>query len=285
MNPSFLFLLMPLLLNDASAAIPDAKVLTDCRASKEFITLHAYLKKDPDDRLQDPEAIEIAKKAVQGCSGAAQRFIRVSKTLGIAGVSRKNRMTGALDFALRDEATTEAFIAVFRAASASDVLDLDLDASLELARSLSVEFKGDPAQALRDFEQILKWCSDATRSGLSRKDCGNFAAGIARSGEGRKEKVSQAWIDLFDDLTSSSGPGLTTGEARDLAREMAPHGPGAWKDFSAAYEYALGAKGLGFTRDQSIELAKVLVSLKPQEALKNGETGIRPETKKVRSGH
>jgi len=278
MYPSFLFLLIPLLLSDARAELPNVKERTECGASKEFVTLHAYLKKDPDDRLQDPDALELAKTAVNGCSGAAHRFIRISKTLGIAGVNRKDRMTLASDFALRDEATTEAFVTVFRAASASDVLDLDLDASLQLARALSVEFKGDPAKALKDFERILKWCSDATRSGLIRRDCGSFSVEIARTGEGWNDSVAKPWIDLFEYLTSSSGPGLTTVEARELARKLALHGPGALKNFSVAYEYASDSKGLAFTRDQSIELAKTLVGFK------NEKTGTLPGTKKARSG-
>ncbi len=284
MYPSFLFALLTLLLNESLAEVSHSKERIDCGASKEFVTLHSYLKKDADDQLQDPDALELAKKAVQGCSGAAHRFIRASKTLGIAGVNRKNRMVLALDLSLRDEATAEAFVAVFRAASASDVLDLDLDASLQLAKSLSVEFKGDPTRALKDFDRMLKWCSDSARSGLIRRDCGMFAVEIARTGEGWKDPVAKAWIDLFEYLTSSSGPGLTTGEARELARQLAPHGPGALKNFTAAYEYALDNKGLAFSRDQSIELAKTLVSLSHPEALKSGETGTPQGTKKVRSG-
>ncbi len=284
MYPSFLFVLLPLLLSESRAEVPQGKVRIDCGASKEFVTLHVYLKKDADDGLQDPDALELAKKAVKGCSGAAHRFIRVSKTLGIAGVNRKNRMTLALDFSVRDEATTEAFIAVFRSASASDVLDLDLDASLQLARSLSLEFKGDPSKALKDFDRMLKWCSDSARSGLVRKDCGMFAVEIARTGEGWKDPVAKSWIELFEYLTSSSGPALTTGEARELARQLAQHGPGALKNFSTAYEYALDSKGLAFSRDQSIDLAKTLVSLSQAETVKSGETGTLPGTKKVRSG-
>ena len=285
MNPSFLFILMPLLLSEARAESTDLKWRTECGASKEFVTLHGFLKKDPEDRIQDPDALELAKKASKGCSGAAQRFIRVSKTLGIAGVNRKNRMEAATEFSLRDDASTETFVAVFRAASASDVLDLDLDASLRLARSLSSEFKGDPAKALRDFERILKWCSDATRSGLIRKDCGAFAVEISRTGEGWKESVSEPWIDLFGYLTSTSGPGLTTGEARELARELALNGPGALRNFSVAYEYALDSKGLAFTRDQSVALAKDLVSLKTApDSIRSEERETRPGTRKVRSG-
>jgi hypothetical protein len=284
MYPSILFLLMPLLLTEARADLLSGIYRTDCGASKEFVTLHAYLKKDQDDRVQEPDAVELAKTAVKGCSGAAHRFIRVSKTLGIAGVNRKNRMALAIAFALRDEASTEAFITVFRSASASDVLDLDLDASLQLAKSLSVEFKGDPSKARKDFERILKWCSDATRSGLIRRDCGRFSVEIARTGEGWKDSVAQPWIELFDYLTSSSGPGLTTAEARDLAKRLSLYGPDALKNFSVAYEYALSSKGLAFTRDQSIELATTLVGLSPSGAIKSGETGTRPVTQNARTG-
>jgi hypothetical protein len=184
MNPSFLFFLTILLVNDVRADSPATREKVDCGAVKEFVTLHSYLLKDPDDRVKESDALEIARKVASGCSGAAQRFIRVSRTLAIAGVNAKNRHEIAMDFASRDAETTEAFVAVFRMASAEDVLDLDLDSALRLARSLSIEFKGDPTKALRDFERILKWCSDATRSGLSRKDCGGFSVGIARAGGG-----------------------------------------------------------------------------------------------------
>lgn len=284
MNPSFLFFPLVLLLTDARADLPGTKERIDCGAGREFITLHSYLKRDPDDRLQDPDAIEVAKRAAGGCSGAAQRFIRISKTLGIAGVNRKNRMELASEFVSRDSATTEAFVTVFRLASASDVLDLDLDASLKLARSLSLEFQGDPARALKDFERILKWCNDATRSGMIRKDCGGFAVEIARTGEGWKDAVAKSWIELFDYLTSSSGPGLTTAEARELSRTLARQGPGALRNFASAYEYALDPKGLAFSRDQSIELAKMLVNMSPSESVRSGETAPLPATKKVRSG-
>lgn len=285
MNPSILFFPLVLVLSDARADLPEMKDRIDCGAAKEFVTLHSFLKRDPDDRLQDPEAIEVAKRAASGCSGAAQRFIRVSKTLGIAGVNRKNRMELASEFVGRDSATTEAFVTVFRLASASDVLDLDLDASLKLARSLSLEVKGDPSKALKDFERILKWCNDATRSGMIRKDCGGFAVEIARTGEGWKDAVAKSWIELFDYLTSSSGPGLTTAEARELSRTLARQGPGALRNFAAAYEYALDPKGLAFSRDQSIELAKTLVNMDPADTFRSGTTGTLPGTKKARSGH
>lgn len=284
MYPSFLFLLIAFLLNDARADSPAKRERVDCGAVKEFITLHSYLRKDPEDRAKESDALETAQKAAKGCSGAAHRMIRVSKTLGIAGVNRKNRMEIGMEFALRDTATTEAFIGVFRMASAEDVLDLDLDSALRLARSLSIEFKGDPTRALQDFERVLKWCSDATRSGLTRKDCGEFSARIARAGEGWREGVSKAWIGLFEFLTqSSSGPGLTSGEARDLARDLAASGPAAMKSFSAAYEYALDTEGLSLTRDQSIELAKSLVSMSGTDGIKNELQRILPEKSKVRS--
>jgi hypothetical protein len=264
--------------------IPLASATEECGAPREFITAHSFLKSDPEEQLKDPEALELARKISAGCQGAAKRYIRTSKTLSLAGANRKDRSRIALETAVAGDAVQEAFVSVFRIASASDGLDLSLDRSLELARKLSIEFKGSPAEASRDFERLVRWCSDPERSGMARSDCGEFAAEVARSPAALGVSVSKAWIESFENLTRKGGPELIASDALKLARELASSGPRAHRGFLDLYEYAVSPKGLSWGRDEAIRFAKTVAMMPVAEEFKTAKPAKNRERKKSPPG-
>jgi hypothetical protein len=248
-----------------TAATTAPKETTTCRATREFVTALEFLRGDDDFKLKESDARDLAFKIVNGCTGAASRFIRVSKTLIKAGASQKNASELALRFSTGTDAEADAFISAFRRSIAEDGLDLDFDSSLKIASSLSKEFSGDLKKVRKDFEKLVDYCSDESSLNLPKNQCGSFAAKIASLGEPWKDGIAKPYIQAFEYLSSEKGPGLVTGDALAVAETVVTDGPGGFDNFKQAYQYATSDKGLGMRRDEAVAFAKKLTAIRAPE--------------------
>lgn len=232
-----------------------------CTTTREFVTALEFLRADENFRLKESEARDLAFKVAEGCTGAAKRFIRVAKTLVSSGSTRKNATETGLKFASTSDAATDAFTTVFQQTIAEDSLDLDFEASLRIALSLSKEFSGDLKKVREDFVKVVDFCSDTETVGLARSQCGPFAANVAKAGEKWNSGIAQPFIQSFEYLRSNSGPALVTGDALKVAEALITKGPGAPDNFKQAYQYASSNSGLGLTREDAIRFAKKMASI------------------------
>ncbi len=260
---------------------PSQAAIESCSTTKEFVTTFEFLKQDEEFKVKDAEAQPIALEVASGCTGAAKRFIRISKTLTRSGATNKNAIQTALPFAAATDTEAETFVAVFRRAIAEDSLDLELGDALKIALKLSKNFSGDQKRVREDFDRIADFCADSTKMGLPRLQCGEFAAEVASQGEKYEEGVSKSFFALFEYLKSESGPQLTTADALQLSKKLAARGPMSYDNFKQAYQYASSEKGLKLARADAIQFAKKISELEKAStnAVKTSGSAVSPAKK------
>ena len=232
-----------------------------CLTTREFVTGLEFLRSDEDFRLKEPDARALAFQIAEGCTGAAKRFIRISKTLTKAGATRKNASETGLKFSMGTDAETDAFNTAFRSAIAEDGLDLDFESSLKIALSLSKEFAGDLDKVRKDFEKIVDYCANGNALALPKSQCGTFAASIAKKGTSWQNGVADSFIKSFQYLTSEKGPALVTHDALKIAESLITQGPEALDNFTQGFQYATSTGGLSLTRDEAIQFAKKMSAI------------------------
>lgn len=270
--------LTTLLVITASASALSAEPAPECPRAREFITTLEFLRQDVSLKVPETQARTVATAVSAGCGGAAQRFIRVAKLLNTSGFGGNDSLEEARALARATDAETDTFIIVFRQAFLGEYLDLDLRASLNLAKSLSTSFEGDTEVARSDFNRIIQLCLSAEGKGglnLPRPACAQFAADIARIGmrgawkpastptptneKKKRPGVSEPFIRALNFLREDpTGPALTSAAALQLAREVVERGPEAEASFVTAYRYASSKKGLDLARAEAIAFAREL---------------------------
>lgn len=239
----------------ASAPAPTAPPIS-CTASREYITALEYLRAHSEFVIPEKVARDTALRVSRGCTGAAQRFIKVTGTLAHAGLQTGDAVRTGLDFAKRSDIESETFVAVFLQAFARDSLDLDLRTSVQLARSLSTEFRGDILAVRKDWESLVKFCITDQGLGLPLPQCAALATRIAQKGEPFSGGVSTSFVQAFQFLTSDKGPSLTTQQALQLAERLVGNGKEGIENFILAFKYGTSSQGLALTSRDAIEFAR-----------------------------
>lgn len=259
-------LLAPILTAIASTPAHGA----DCPRAREFITTLEFLRQDTDLKVPEAQGRKLASQVAAGCAGAAQRFIRVAKLLNASGLGGRDAIETALPFSERTDAETDTFIVVFRHAFVEEFLDLDLKASIDLARSLSSSFEGDVLAARDDFEKLIQFCVSPRKLDLPKPLCAGFAADTARIGSTKpwgSGGVAAPFIQVYEFLRSdTAGPALGASAALNLTREIISRGPDSSEGFMAAYRYASAKKGLDLARAEAISFARDLAGDAPGRA-------------------
>ena len=253
---------LPFSIIASAATTPSTPGVANCTTTREFVTTLEFLRAKKDFEIPEAEARKIASRVANGCTGSAQRFIRVSSLLANAGLGSKDAIEQGLDFSRRADAEVEAFGAVFRRAFLENYLDLDLRSSLQMARALSREFDGDLTHVRQDFEQLVDFCVRDKSLNLPKPECGAFAARITRKGQIWNGAVARPFIDAYAYLTSDKGPHLITGNALSLAEDLVSTGPGGIENFTQAYRYAASAKGLAMSDTDALTFAKEMAQRK-----------------------
>ena len=255
-------ILVALLSNSVTSFGEEAKksdkseFIWNCQADREFITTYEYLKHKKEFGLKPEDMRNIASAVTKGCTGAASSFIDATELLLKTGVDGKTAVEQARDLAVKGEAYTKAFIAIYRGAFAKEFLDLDTGTAIRLARKLTGEFKGDPKVAAEDYFAIATFCVQAKNLDLPRPECAVMAARIAGYSEESKMAVGKAFIDAVEYLTSKKETNLPMRDALSLAESLIAISPEAVKSFKTTYEYASDKSGLKLTRTDAIQFAK-----------------------------
>jgi hypothetical protein len=257
-KPFLLLVLIPLLLPCARAA----ESPQSCTTTREFITTLEYLRDQRDFKIRDDEERKIASKVARGCTGAAERFIQVTDVLSASGLSADDSVRTGLQFASRTKTEVAAFITVFKEAFLAEHLDLDMRSALELSRSLSSGFDGDVTAVSKDFQTLVDFCL-GERIGLPRPACAEFAAATTRKGQQWNGGIARPFIRIYEFLTSTDGPHLTTGQALKVAGGLIVAGPDSADNFIVGYKYAASRNGLRLSSIDAIEFARDLTMRRP----------------------
>jgi hypothetical protein len=250
-----LFLALGIAGSVARAASASTTQISSCTTAREYITTLEYLRDRKELALPEADARKTALEASKGCTGAAQRFIRVSLVLSQAGLGSLDAVKRGLEFAKRTDQETETFMTVFRRAFARDAMDLDLRSSIRMAEDLSRDFEGDTIAVRDDFERLLDFCSGSSRLGLPKPQCGSFAARLAKQGQKWSGGISVPYIQAFEFAVSEKGPSLPTSKAIEIANQLVVAGPGSTENFIAAYKYAVAKRGLALADQAALGFA------------------------------
>jgi hypothetical protein len=255
MNLKSLFLGIIFLALAAPVRLAHSAAVTSCTTSREYITTLEFLRDRKELAIAEPDAQKVALEASKGCTGAAQRFVRVAVLLEQAGLGPKDTIRRSLEFAHRTDQEADTFATVFRLAFDQDAMDLDLRASMKMAEELTQSFDADTVAVRDDFEKLLDFCASSGKLGLPKPECGAFAARLAKEGEKWSGGISVPYIEAFDFVTSEKGPHLATSKALEIAGKLVAAGPDSADNFITAYKYAVSKKGLGLADNAALKFA------------------------------
>lgn len=234
----------------------------NCSTAKEFITSLEFLRGKKDLAIPENQTLRLANQIAEGCTGAAQRFIRVYGILAHSGLASNDSIATALIFSKRSDQETDTFTTVFKMSFLEEYLDLDLRSAMKLALALSVEFSGDIAPVRDDFSKLVNFCVRKSDLNLPRPQCATFAARLTKIGTHWRGGVAEPFMELLDYTRSSKGPGLILGQALALTEEVIAAGPGAPDNFLQAYRYAISPKGLTMTQQDALAFARKMANRK-----------------------
>jgi len=236
-----------------------------CMPLREYVTTYNYLENHKSYALTTKHAYKIADSVSKGCTGAAERFIKITGLLSHATIDTQTAMKKAIKFALSTNTLTNNFITIFKNTYSEDALDLNVNESLKMASELSIDFKGNPEVVREDFEVLVAFCISSDDLDLPKKRCAQMAYRISKLGEKFEGRVSEEFLDLFEYLNNADGPNLTTFDALKIAEQALQYGPAANENFIDAYKYAVSESGLNLNRAESVKFAKLMASRSLQE--------------------
>jgi hypothetical protein len=205
---------------------------------------------------------KLAEEVAAGCDGAGRRFISVVATLMRAGLTGNDAVAQGKEFALHSDQAAQAFVGVFRIAYSEEGLDLDLGASLGLARDLSVEFDGEALWAYGDFKRVAELCMGKRGFDLPRGECGRLAQRIAKNSI--KGTSGAEFARAYQFLrVKKKGPGMTTAQAVDFAEKLTLAGPDAIDNFISGFQFAMNRKGLNASVEEALIFAEKMALMTP----------------------
>lgn len=181
--------------------------LVACESTREYVTTVEFLRDKKDFGLNTNQIYKIADKVSLGCSGASQRFIKISNLLTRVGVDSTSALKHALKFSKKEDSFVDAFITVFKQTYTPSKLDLDALNSLNISLKLSVEFKGNIEHAVKDFDELVDFCKSRKEMDLPLPLCAQLATRVTRLGQNFDEQIAPAFIELVKFLEENSkGP-------------------------------------------------------------------------------
>lgn len=227
--------------------------LLKCESTREYVTTVQYLRDEKDFGLKNSDILKIADEISQGCSGASQRFIKISKLLTKVGIDTKSSLETAKKFAAKGDSFVDAFITIFKQTYSSNELDLDALNAMQISVKLSVEFDGTVKHAVSDFNELANFCKDRKEMDLPIPQCAQLATKITRLGQKYNEPIATPFIKLVRFLEESKrGPEQPKSEVLKIAEKVIAHGPIASQNFIDAYKYAVKKDGLGISDKDAI---------------------------------
>ncbi len=249
---------------------PTRQTSFECESTKEYVTVLNYLREENELIVPEDEARKISLQVSQGCDGAANRFIRISRLLVRSHVSGNDSVRSALKFVQKTTKEVSTFEEVFARCFLEEYLDMDIDASVSIAHSLSNEFDGDAQIARYDFRGILNYCLDNDEKfHLKKSECGRLAARIAKAGQNSKQTVMKAFKEGFEFLNSTNGPNLNIQDSLKMSEELVSISPKAVSNFKDAYAYAVSKSGLQMSIKDAIPFSKLMAEYTGPEMRKS----------------
>ena len=236
----------------------EASKTVECSSAKEFITVYEYIRGQKQFSELGDNASRIALEVAAGCDGAAKRFIEVYQVLSKTDLTNRDALKTSAELAQKTNHHVQSFLGIFKGAYAQDGLDLSLQDSLDLARKLALDFKGEVLDSEKDFNELIDFCLNPKLLNLPKKQCAELSSRLASYGENFKQRIAPHFIQSFQYLTQKEGVNLTTMDAIQLAEDLSKIHPSSFENFKTSYEYAVSTKGLARPKEEALKFAKLL---------------------------
>jgi hypothetical protein len=237
----------------ASTRMKAIEEMKSCESTKEYVTTVQFLRDKKDYGLKNSDILKIADQISLGCSGASERFIKVTTLLTKVGIDTKSSLETAKKFAAKGDSFVDAFITIFKQTYSSNELDLDALNAMNISTKLSVEFDGTVEHAVSDFNQLAEFCKDRKEMDLPVPQCAQMATRITRLGQKYDEPIAGPFIKLVRFLEESKkGPGQPKNQVIKIAEKVIANGPLASENFINAYKYGVKKDGLGISDKDAI---------------------------------
>lgn len=249
------------LLTACSTKKPELDKKADaCLATREYVTTIEYLREQKYFSLNEEQMRTLANRVSAGCTGASNRFIKITNLLVKSGLPSQKAIDVGLKYGLSDDESFAAFITIFKSSYLESLLDLDLERSVEIANNLTTSFEGNKGLLEKEFNKLVKFCVEKKSLDLPLPACATLASEILKSGEKYNFNIGNEFIDTFQYLISPKKANLPTFRAIKVAKDVIKFGPKAKQNFISGYEYGVSNKGLALTINDAIEFGKTMAS-------------------------
>ena len=239
----------------AHETISKDKEVPWCDSHREFVTTLEYMRKQDFYEMGEQHSRQIAKQVAKGCTGAAGRYVRVYELLKKVEAGARTTISPAVELSQKSDSHVTTFMDVFRNAYGEKALDLDMNNSLKIARSLSVDYSGKPEKAKQDYDKLVKFCLDDKKVGGSIPLCAELALEVAKSGENFKAPVADAFIETYEYLRNTKDLNLQISGALDIDKNVVSIHPEASNNYVASLKYSLSKSGLSMPVKSSLSFA------------------------------
>ncbi|MBT4792378.1 MAG: hypothetical protein HON90_12475 [Halobacteriovoraceae bacterium] len=264
-------LIFVVLINSAFAAICSSPKKNDnlCLSAREYITTLGFLRDRKEFGLNEAEIQKTSDSVSQGCSGASQRFINITKLLTKLGIDTRSSIKYALKFTAKSDKETKAFVEIFKNSYNPGYLDLDVLTSLKLSLKLANSPLSNVDNTLSDFKNLVHFCLNNQSMDLSKPACAKIATDITLLGQKFNQKLAKPFTKLMFFLQDNkSGPKLNRGQALAIAQEVIQYGPLSFENFKQAFKLSLSKKGLNRSIQKSLVFAKKIAKRSLKETVK-----------------
>ncbi len=230
-----------------------------CETSKEFITTMEYLKENKKYFHSQPVNVDIANNVATGCAGAAKRFIDIFTVLSKVGFPAHTSVKKAIEVANKSDKHSEAFQIVFKQGYLKKHLDFDLFHALKFTNDVLNIHKDSVSLAREDFSKFISFCIEQENLDLAKPKCADFSIKMARISAKHKISIFDDFKRTFNFLTQEKrGPGLVTYAGFKEAQNIIEVSPVASRNFISAYRYMYSKKGMGYSIQDAMRVAKKL---------------------------
>lgn len=231
------------------------EVAYNCSSAKEYITTYNFLKDQKHLELPKTQIEKVSLEVSKGCKEAAKRFIETFQVLEKSEAGSRAAVQYAIKMSQLSNNYQQVFLDIFVSAFSKDQLDLDLSTSLELARRLSIDFKGDIKTVKSDFKELTKFCL-SKNLGLSLAQCGELSKKVILHSEVYKKPVANAFIESYNYLTTNEKITMDKKSAIQQSVYLISLSPKAFENFKLAFEF----QQKNYSLDESLKFANQIAN-------------------------
>jgi hypothetical protein len=217
----------------------------ECLSTREYITTLKFLNKKVELGLNEKDKLALADFVSNGCTGAAERFIKTLNLLIEAEVPSNNALPVAKEISQGSDKGAENYQAIFKKVYVETFFDLPAKVSLEFANELTGPMEKESSKMIEDFNILSDFCLNRTGLDLGLAKCSDLIKNVLGKTKNLNITIAKDYINLFDFLNSNEkGPKLSSSEAVSTAEKIIIYGPVGASNFIEGYQFSLSENGL-----------------------------------------